>query len=170
MSYLSHVRWLVHLQKDLLYVGDPGSPTPISPTAAHPLPLFSRLTRHICHMSDTFAERFAEGSTICGRTPSHFHFSCCGAPTPTLYQAAHKLITLLLPQLLPYALSVETVLLFQLKTSFAPSVSCRPQTSQLFHPCLHSFTPHSLDARSVTVQTLLIFLVSKTENLLHNFV
>ena len=33
-SLVIFVTWLIHLQKDLLYVGDPGSPTPIPPAVA----------------------------------------------------------------------------------------------------------------------------------------
>ena len=49
MSYLSHVRWFDTFATL--------TPTPISPAASHPPSLFSRLTCHICPMSDGFESK-----------------------------------------------------------------------------------------------------------------
>ena len=110
-----------------------------------------------CHMVDKFAERYATAGYVGGPGPPTPILPTTGAPT--LYQA-HKLITLP-PQLLPFALSLKTAFALSVKLpshNFSQATAL-PQTS-------HSFTfssTHSLDARSTSVQILLLLLLtSKT--------
>ena len=162
-SYLSHVRCLMHFHKDM-QLDAKFFDTQATLWSSHPVlhthsySVEGGLVIFVpCQIVDTFAERYewkvlryivgdpGSPTSISLTGPWHTHSlpGCCP-------QADHSSLT--------SALALR---------SFSGTCFC---SFTLFHPCLHSFTPHSLHARSATVQILLLFLVSQTENLLHNFV